>query len=135
MSELNNHWQKLARLARQAPKTAETGAPFGFATRVAARWAVAEPPAPSAWDVWEQFSLRSLVVAGALVVAVLMLQWSIFAALLAWPEATARALGAPALVLLAMGTWTVFGGMLLTYVPKALIRIPLTPLPLHVPQV
>ncbi len=66
----------------------------------------------------------------ALVVAVLMLQWSIFAALLAWPEATARALGAPALVLLAMGSWTVFGGILLTYVPKALIRIPLTPLPL-----
>lgn len=66
----------------------------------------------------------------ALVVAVLLLQWSIFAALLAWPEATARALGAPALVLLAMGSWTVFGGILLTYVPKALIRIPLTPLPL-----
>ncbi|MFG6490250.1 hypothetical protein ACG04R_26495 [Roseateles sp. BYS78W] len=65
-----------------------------------------------------------------LVAAVLLLQWALFAALLAWPEATARALGSPALVLLAMGSWIVFGGILLTYVPKALIRIPLTPLPL-----
>lgn len=65
----------------------------------------------------------------ALVVLVLLLQWGIFGALLAWPEATARTLGAPALVLLAMGSWTVFGGILLTYVPKALIRMPLTPLP------
>lgn len=66
----------------------------------------------------------------ALVAMVLLLQWGIFAALLAWPEATARAIGSPALVLLAMGSWTVFGGILLTYVPKALIRVPLTPLPL-----
>jgi len=65
-----------------------------------------------------------------LVAAVLLLQWALFAALLAWPEATARALGSPALVLLAMGSWIVFGGIVLTYVPKALIRIPLTPLPL-----
>ena len=61
---------------------------------------------------------------------VLLLQWAVFAALIAWPEATARALGSPALVLLAMGSWIVFGGILLTYLPKALIRVPLTPLPL-----
>jgi hypothetical protein len=65
-----------------------------------------------------------------LVAVVLLLQWALFAALLAWPEATARALGSPALVLLALGSWTVFGGIVLTYAPKALIRIPLTPLPL-----
>lgn len=65
-----------------------------------------------------------------LVALVLLLQWAIFAALLVWPEGTARTIGAPALVLLAMGSWTVFGGILLTYVPKALIRVPLTPLPL-----
>lgn len=64
-----------------------------------------------------------------LVVLVLLLQWGIFSALLTWPEATARAIGAPALVLLAMGSWIVFGGILLTYVPKALIRVPLTALP------
>ena len=61
---------------------------------------------------------------------VLLLQWAIFASLIAWPEATARALGSPALVLFAMGSWIVFGGILVTYVPKALIRIPLTALPL-----
>ncbi|MBL8275860.1 MAG: hypothetical protein JNL93_04115 [Pelomonas sp.] len=65
----------------------------------------------------------------ALVVLVLLLQWGIFAALLIWPEATARAIGSPALVLLAMGSWTVFGGILLTYAAKALIRVPLTALP------
>ncbi|MGQ3054170.1 MAG: hypothetical protein ACT6S0_20510 [Roseateles sp.] len=65
-----------------------------------------------------------------LVVLVLLLQWAIFGALAAWPEATARALGAPALVLLAMGSWIVFGGVMLTYVPKALLGYPLTALPL-----
>lgn len=65
-----------------------------------------------------------------LIAAVLLLQWALFAALMAWPEATARGLGSPALVLFAMGSWIVFGGILLTYVPKALIRVPLTPLPL-----
>ncbi|MGM9484402.1 hypothetical protein ACS5PN_24615 [Roseateles sp. NT4] len=64
-----------------------------------------------------------------LVALVLLLQWGMFAALVAAPEETARAIGSPALVLLAMGSWIVFGGILLTYVPKALIRIPLTALP------
>lgn len=62
--------------------------------------------------------------------AVLLLQWALFAAIVAWPDATARSIGSPALVLLAMGSWIVFGGIVLTYVPKALIRIPLTALPL-----
>ncbi|MCP6451590.1 hypothetical protein NL490_28285, partial [Klebsiella pneumoniae] len=58
------------------------------------------------------------------------LQWALFAALLTWPESTARSLGSSALVLFAMGSWIVFGGILLTYLPNALIRVPLTPLPL-----
>ena len=65
-----------------------------------------------------------------LVALVLLLQWGIFASLLTWPEATARSLGSPALVLFAMGSWIVFGGLVLTYAPKALIGMPLTPLPL-----
>jgi len=65
-----------------------------------------------------------------LIALVLVLQWIVFAALVAWPEATARAFGSPGLVLLAMGSWIVFGGIVLTYVPKVLIRMPLTPLPL-----
>ena len=66
----------------------------------------------------------------ALVAMVMLLQWALFAALLMWPEGTARSFGSPALVLLAMGSWTVFGGILLTYAAKALFRIPLTALPL-----
>lgn len=66
----------------------------------------------------------------ALVALVLLLQWGLFVALMVLPASIARSLGAPALVLLAMGSWIVFGGILLTYVPKALIRIPLTWLPL-----
>lgn len=65
-----------------------------------------------------------------LVALILLLQWAVFVALVAAPEATARAIGSPALVLLAMSSWIVFGGVLLTYVPKALIRMPLTALPL-----
>ncbi len=77
MSEPIDNWQKLARLARQAPKPADESAPFGFATRLAARWAAGETPAPSAWDVLEAFSLRSLVVAGALVIAVVFASYDV----------------------------------------------------------
>jgi len=70
MSEPKDNWQKLARLARQAPQPGAAEVPFGFATRVAARWASSESPAPSAWEVWEQFSLRGLMLASVLVVAV-----------------------------------------------------------------
>ncbi|MEN9575506.1 MAG: hypothetical protein RL514_3361 [Verrucomicrobiota bacterium] len=77
MSEPNDNWQKLARLARQAPKPAEAAAPFGFATRVAARWSSGESPTPSAWDVLESLSLRSLVVASALMVAVVFASYDV----------------------------------------------------------
>lgn len=70
MSEPLDHWEKLARLARLAPKHAEAAVPFGFATRVTARWAAGESPEPTSWDVLELFSMRSLVVGGALMVAV-----------------------------------------------------------------
>ena len=71
MSEPQDRWQKLARLARQAPPATGSPAPFGFATRVAARWAAGERLAPSAWDLWERFSLRGLALAGALALATL----------------------------------------------------------------
>ncbi|MFM8468647.1 MAG: hypothetical protein ACKODH_01555 [Limisphaerales bacterium] len=77
MSETKDSWQKLARLARQAPQPAAAELPFGFATRVAARWAGGETPAPSAWEVWEVLSLRGLVLAGALMVAVLFTSYDL----------------------------------------------------------
>jgi hypothetical protein len=70
MPEPTDHWQKLARLARQAPQPLGEPAPLGFATRVAARWVAGGSPAPSAWDVLEFFSLRGLAVAGVLMLAV-----------------------------------------------------------------
>lgn len=80
MSEPRDNWLKLARLARlarQEPKPAEAKAAFGFATRVAARWTAGESPAPSGWDVLEAFSLRSLVVASALMVAVVFVSYDV----------------------------------------------------------
>ena len=77
MSEPQDHWQKLARLARQAPKPAAAVAPFGVVTRIAARWALGESPVPSIWDVWERFSLRSLVVAGALMLTVAFVSYDL----------------------------------------------------------
>ncbi|PAW87634.1 MAG: hypothetical protein B9S33_05975 [Pedosphaera sp. Tous-C6FEB] len=77
MSEPTDNWQKLARLARQSPQPAEVAAPFGFATRVAARWTTGETPVPSAWDVLEAFSLRSLAVASVLMVAVLCVSYDV----------------------------------------------------------
>lgn len=77
MSEPRDNWQRLARIARQAPSPAGEPAPFGFATRVAARWAASEPVGPSTWDVLELLSPRSLVVAGALMVAVVFVSYDI----------------------------------------------------------
>ena len=77
MNDPHDYWQRLVRLARRVPQSAETSAPFGFATRVAARWAKGELPVPSTWDVLEVFSLRSLVVAGALMVAVVFLSYDV----------------------------------------------------------
>ena len=60
MNEKINPWDKLARLARQAPEPARAEMPFGFATRVVANW-----PAPTAElsNIWELLSVRSLVLA------------------------------------------------------------------------
>ncbi len=77
MTDPNDNWQKLARLARQAPKPAEASAPFGFATRVASRWSAAAQPVPSAWDVLELVSLRSLVVAAVLMIAAVAVSYDV----------------------------------------------------------
>jgi len=42
----------------------------------------------------------------------------------------ARELGSPALVLVALGSWTLFGGLVLTYLPRSRHRMSLTWLPL-----
>lgn len=56
----DQNWQRLAAAARRAPAAADATAPYGFATRVAARAFVAARPTAS---LLERFSLRALGVA------------------------------------------------------------------------
>jgi len=74
MNRFDHHWQKLTALARQAPDERTAAAPPGFATRVAARAALA--PADSPWAVFERFALRGLVAAAACGVAAIALNYS-----------------------------------------------------------
>lgn len=60
MNSPEKNWQRLAAAARRAPATPAEAAPYGFATRVAARAFAAPRPAGS---VLERFSLRALGVA------------------------------------------------------------------------
>ncbi len=53
--------QKLTRWAIAAHCVEGGPAPFGFATRVAARWAAGKPPTVA--GIWEWFSLRSVAIA------------------------------------------------------------------------
>jgi len=74
MSTFDHQWQKLTALARSAPVDPTT-APFGFATRVAARAATA--PAESPWAFIEHFALRGLVVAAVFGMASAAFNYSI----------------------------------------------------------
>lgn len=58
MNKLDSTWRRLVKAARTAPRPASMEAPYGFATRVVARWQAA--PAPSLLGVWEVLSLRVL---------------------------------------------------------------------------
>jgi hypothetical protein len=77
MNSFDHQWQKLTALARSAPAD-PAGAPYGFATRVAARSATL--PAPGPWAFFEQFALRGLVVAAAFGVAAAALNFSMLSA-------------------------------------------------------
>lgn len=67
MNPSDQAWQKLVAAARRAPEDPATSAPYGFATRVAAR-AFATPTVP-ARALLEKFALRGLFAAGAFSVA------------------------------------------------------------------
>jgi len=73
----NEPWEKLTQAARQARPEASTEAPFGFATRVVARWQAAEPVTLE--SVWQVLSLRSLAVAALLMVASLTVNYDLMA--------------------------------------------------------
>ena len=74
MSSFDHQWQRLTALARQAPVAGDVTIPPGFATRVAAR-AVALP-AGTAWQFFERFALRGLVVAAVCSVAAVAYNYS-----------------------------------------------------------
>ena len=60
MKTNNDQWERLARAARPQFRVAPGGAPFGFATRVVARWR-SEGSMPE--SPWELLSLKSLAFA------------------------------------------------------------------------
>ena len=65
MSAENEKWDKLVKLARQAPQGPEQEMPLVFATRVVANWPKTTT-APSLEVIWEKLSLRFLGVALAI---------------------------------------------------------------------
>ena len=62
--QTNQSWERLCEAARQAPAAAAgNSAPLGFSNRMVARWLGGTRPAPG---LWELFSLRSALVAAAM---------------------------------------------------------------------
>jgi hypothetical protein len=66
MNDFESKWQRLVVAARQAPAADEVAAPYGFATRVAARAMSERPPALLAFG---RFALRALCIACLLTLA------------------------------------------------------------------
>jgi hypothetical protein len=67
MKDFDARWQRLVTTARQAPVADDVAAPYGFATRIAAR-ALGEPERPGLLAVFGWFSIRALWLAGLLMV-------------------------------------------------------------------
>jgi hypothetical protein len=83
--------------------------------RLVNRWLGRQAVAPQAWA-------RSRRTPRASIAAVLLMfavSGMVLAAVRFGQEAAARALGAPALLLFAFGSWTVFGSIVLVYLPKS----------------
>lgn len=77
MKNFDYKWQQLTARARLAPRPADEPAPYGFATRVAARAFRSRPAGP--WSLLEKFALRGLVATTALGVASLAFSFPTFA--------------------------------------------------------
>ena len=75
MNPFEQQWRKLTARARLAGDTRGVNAPYGFATRVAARAAALPPGSP--WALFERFAVRGLIVAAACGVAAMALGYSI----------------------------------------------------------
>ena len=73
MNTPERSWQKLVEAARRAPADADQAAPFGFSTRVAA---LAFERARPASSIFARLSLRAALVACALALAAVALNYS-----------------------------------------------------------
>jgi hypothetical protein len=78
MNDFESRWQRMVSAARQAPVADEGTAPYGFATRVAARALSEERPMLLA--VFGRFSVRALWVAGLLMLASVAANYMLLAA-------------------------------------------------------
>ena len=74
MNEFDRYWQKLTALARSAPDSRDATAPYGFATRTAAR--AATLPAFSPWAGFGRLAFRGLMVAAVCGVAAVAFNYS-----------------------------------------------------------
>ena len=68
MNDFDARWDRLVTAARRAPVAEDVAAPYGFATRVAAR-ALGERERSGLLAVFGRFSVRALWVAGVLMLA------------------------------------------------------------------
>jgi hypothetical protein len=68
MKDFESRWQQLVAVARRAPVADDAAAPYGFATRIAAR-AMNEQKPPALLAVFGRFSVRALWVACLLMLA------------------------------------------------------------------
>ncbi len=84
MNPPDSRWPRLAAAARQVRDERDTAAPYGFATRVAARaFAAAEPPFSA---LLARFSWRALGVAALLTLVAVAANYSAISALSSSPD-------------------------------------------------
>jgi hypothetical protein len=76
MNQFDQQWRKLTSLARQARDPRDSGAPYGFSTRVAAH--AAGMPFDSSSVPFENFALRGLVVAAVCGIAAIAFDYATF---------------------------------------------------------
>lgn len=85
MKQTESQWDRLVQTARTAPPRPLPEAPFGFATRVVARWA--EQQMPSLFNLWKLLSLRVLAFGCLVMVASLGASYGVIREELARPQA------------------------------------------------
>jgi hypothetical protein len=78
MKDFESRWQQLVTVARQAPVADDATAPYGFATRIAAR-ALSEQDRPALVAVFGRFSIRALWVACLLMLVSMAANYMAFA--------------------------------------------------------